>query len=113
MPALTNHSIFRRLQAALPLSTVFHTPWDSIHPAEFTVSGFGRVRAYVFTVTRDRSAGGARPPDEYKIQLIIDGQLRSARGSLDLKGAHTVLLGFSPDFGVLVAWEARLYSNFS
>ena len=113
MPALTNRSIFRRLRAALPRSTVFHTPVDDIHAAEFTVPGFGRVRAYLFTVTRDRSASGARPPGEFKIQLIIKDQVRGTRGSLELQGAYTVLLGFSPDFGVFVGWEARLYSHFA
>lgn len=27
--------------------------------------------------------------------------------------AYTVLLGYSPDFGVFVAWEARLYTSFA
>lgn len=113
MPALSNASLYRRLLAALPEGTEFHTPENAIHPAEFTVPGFGNVRAYLFTVTPDRSASGKRPADEFKIQLIIEGQVRPARGSLELKSAHTVLLGFSPDFGVFVGWEARLYSNFA
>jgi len=67
----------------------------------------------LFTVTRDRSAGGARPLGEFKLQLIIDGQARGDRGSLKLDGAYTVLLGFSPDFGVFVGWEASLYTDFA
>ncbi len=112
MPALSNQSLFRRLRAALPKGTIFHTPPDAIHPAEFAAPGIGNVRAYLFTVTPDRSASG-RPPGEFKIQLIVEGQKRSARGSLDLLGAYTTLLGFSPDFGVFVAWEARLYTDFA
>jgi putative restriction endonuclease len=112
MPALTNESLFRRLWAALPAGTTFRTPENAIHPAEFSIPGFGDVRAYLFTVTRDRSIQG-RPLDEYKIQLIIDGQARRARASLDLHGAYTILLGFSPDFGVFVGWEARLYLGFA
>ncbi len=113
MPALSNVSLCRRIRAALPDGTVFHTPENAIHPTEFTVPGLGRVRAYLFTVTPDRSAPGARPPGEFKIQLIVEGQARSERGSLELGDAHTVLLGFSPDFGVFVGWEARLYSSFA
>ena len=113
MPALTNHSLYRRLRAALPKGTEFHTKVDVIHPAEFTVPGFGRVRAYLFTVTPDRSVPGARPAGEFKLQLIIGGQVRGSRGSLNLKGAYTSLLGFSPDFGVFVGWEASLYLDFS
>lgn len=113
MPALTNHSLFRRLRAALPEGTEFHTAIDIIHPAVFTVPGFGRVRAYLFTLTPDRSTPGARPAGEFKLQLIIGGQVRRSRGSLNLEGAYTVLLGFSPDFGVFVGWEASLYVNFA
>lgn len=113
MPALTNHSLFRRLRAALPDGTEFHTPVDTIHPAEFTVPGFGRVRAYLFTLTPDRSPTGVRPAGEFKLQLIIDGQVRGSRGSLNLDGAYTVLLGFSPDYGVFVGWEASLYVDFA
>lgn len=112
MPALSNASLFKRLRSALPEDTVFHTPENVIHPAEFTVPGIGNVRAYLFTVTRDQSSQG-RPPGEFKIQLIIEGQARSARGSLALQDAYTILLGFSPDFGVFVGWEARLYVSFS
>lgn len=113
MPALSNASLYRRIRAALPEATEFHTPENAIHPAEFTVPGFGTVRAYLFTVTPDRSVPGARPPGEFKMQLIVDGQARSARGSLELRDAYAVLLGFSPDFGVFVGWEARLYSSFA
>lgn len=112
MAALPNTSLYRRLRAALPEGTEFHTPENAIRPAEFTIPGFGNVRAYLFTVTRDRSEAG-RPPDEFKIQLIIEGQARSARGSLNLRDGYTALLGFSPDFGVFVGWEARLYLNFA
>ena len=111
MPALSNASLFRRLQAALPEDTEFRTAENAIHPAEFSISGFGRVRAYLFTVTPDRSAAG-RPADEFKIQLIVEGQSRHERGALELEDAYTVLLGFSPDFGVFVGWESRLYTTF-
>lgn len=97
----------------MPEGTRFDTPADTIHPAVFTVPRFGKVRAYLFTVTRDRSTLGARPAGEFKIQLIVGGQARGDRGGLELDGAYTVLLGFSPDFGVFVGWEAPLYVDFA
>jgi putative restriction endonuclease len=66
----------------------------------------------LFTVTADRSAKG-RPPGEHKIQLIVEGQRRGQAGKLHLGDVHTVLLGFSPDFGVFVGWESRLYTKFA
>jgi putative restriction endonuclease len=113
MPSLTNASLFGRLKSALPPGTNFLTPANAIHPAIFVAPGLGKTRAYLFTVTRDRSEAGKRPAGEFKIQLIIDGQARSARGSLDHDEANTVLLGYSPDFGVFVGWEARLYREFA
>jgi putative restriction endonuclease len=112
LPALSNASLFRRLRAALPAGTAFQTAENATHPAEFSVPGFGNVRAYLFTVTRDRSTAG-RPPGEFKIQLIIEGQARGTRAGLDHADAYTVLLGFSPDFGVFVGWESRLYTRFA
>ncbi|MFN2400674.1 MAG: HNH endonuclease [Gemmatimonadaceae bacterium] len=113
MPALSNTTLFAKLRAALPVSTRFETPLNAIHPAVAVVPGFGRTRFYLWTVTPDRSTPGARPPGEFKIQLIVGGQDRSARGTLDLEGAYTVLLGYSPDFGVFVGWEARIYTDFA
>lgn len=113
MPALTNATLFAKLRAALPAPARFQTPGDQIHPAVAVVPGFGRTRFYLWTVTRDRSVAGARPPGEFKIQLIVEGQERGSRGSLELAGAHTVVLGYSPDFGVFVGWEARIYRDFA
>lgn len=113
MPALTNAILFAKLRAALPATARFQTPTDQIHPAVAVIPGFGRTRFYLWTVTPDRSVPGARPPGEFKIQLIVEGQRRGSRGSLELEGAHTTLLGYSPDFGVFVGWEARLYSDFA
>ncbi len=113
MPALTNTILFAKLKAALPAAARFETPADQIHPAIAVVPGFGRTRFYLWTVTPDRSVVGARPRGEFKIQLIVEGQGRGSRGSLELEGAYTVLIGYSPDFGVFVGWEARIYSDFA
>lgn len=112
MPSLPAATLFTKLRAALPSGTAFETPLGSIRPAECIIPEFGRARFYLFTITPDRSEIGARPPGEYKIQLIIEGQHRPNRGSLNLGEMHTTLLGYSPDFGVFVAWETRLYGDF-
>lgn len=109
MPALSTAVLYTKLQAALPSGTATHSQPNETRPALVDVPGVGLVRAYLWTVTRDLSAPGARPPDEFKIQLILPDQARGARGTLDLSAPLTVLLGYSPDFGVFVAWEARLH----
>ncbi len=113
MPSLPTELLFAKLRAALPNGTAFRTPQNEIHPAECTIPGFGYARFYLFTVTPDRSSIGARPPGEYKIQLIVSGQDRRKRGGLNISRAYTTLLGYSPDFGVFVAWEAGLYVDFA
>lgn len=113
MPALSDHILLSRLSAALPAGTVVESSQGMIHPVLLRVPGFGRVRVYLWTITPDRSAASARPPGEYKIQLIVDGQPRGRRGSIDLSGAYTALLGYSPEFGVFAAWEANRYSDFA
>src|SRR2546426_9233089 len=109
MPALLNETLLGKLRAALPAQTRFETVAASIHPAVALIPGFGRARFYLWTVT---GASGPRPPDEYKIQLIVDGQQRGTRGSLETEGAYSVLLGYSPDYGVFVGWESRLHVKF-
>ncbi len=64
-------------------------------------------------MTPDRSAKGARPAGEHKIQLILPGQKKGTKASLETQGAYTVLLGYSAEFGVFVAWEAPLYQQFA
>jgi putative restriction endonuclease len=113
MPSLSNHTLFSKLRAALPSSARFETPEDAIHPAVAVLPGLGRCCFYLWTVTADRSRPGARPAGEFKIQLIVDGQARGARGSIPTDGALTVLLGYSPDFGVFVGWQASIYSEFA
>jgi len=113
MPALPDHFLHAKLLAGLPAGTTAETPDHRIHPLEANVPGFGPLRAYLWTITADHSAPGARPPGEHKIQLILDDQRRSTRGRLDRGGAYTVLLGFSAEFGVFCAWQAELYSEFA
>lgn len=113
MPALPNRVLRSKLAGALPEGTHFETGPEDVHPAVASVPGVGRVRFYLWTVTADRSAEGARPAGEHKIQLILPGQEKGTKASLETQGAYTVLLGYSADFGVFVAWQASLYQQFA
>jgi len=96
----------------MPVGTRFLST-SGLAPARLNVPAFGGVRVYLWTLTPDRSTAG-RPPGEYKIQIIVDGQSRRSRGQLELdSSAFTALLGYSPDFGVFAAWEAPLYPTFA
>jgi putative restriction endonuclease len=113
MPALQPHVLYARLQAALPAGSTIQSAADETHPMLVDVPGFGPVRAYLWTITRDQSAEGARPPDEFKMQLTHPSWIRGQRHSLDLSAPYlTVLLGYSPDFGVFGGWDARFYTDF-
>jgi len=83
---------------------------ESTHPAEAVVPNIGAVRLYLWTVTHVESQD--RPEDEFKVQLIVPGQARSRQGRLTLSHRATFLLGYSPDYGVFVGWEARLHPRF-
>lgn len=110
MPALPQHVLKAKLAAALPKGTMFLSD-DETRPALATIPDFGRARFYLWTVTHVESSD--RPVDEFKIQLILPGQVRGERDVLDLDAVPTFLLGYSPDFGVFVAWEARFHADFS
>ena len=110
MPGLPQPVLRSKLRAALPTRTRFDND-QSTRPADLTVPGFGAARIYLWTVTTVRSPD--RPPSEYKIEMILPNQARGERGQLDLLGKPTFLLGYSPDFGVFVGWEASKHSDFA
>lgn len=112
MPALPNRVLHAKPRASLSAGSRLDPDGENVHPALGTVAGLGRTRFYLWTVTADRSARG-RPPGEFKIQLILPGQSRHGRGTLENAGAYTVLLGYSPDYGVFVGWQAALYGSFA
>jgi putative restriction endonuclease len=105
--------LWSKLWAALPNGSKALTPAHDVRPLLAEVPSTGTFRIYLWTLTEDRSKGGARPPGEFKIQLIVPGQSPGEYGSLDLAGQPTALLGYSADFGVFVGWEARLYTDFA
>lgn len=113
MPALRNEALWSKLRAALPAGARPRTTSPEVRPAVFKIPKLGTIRIYLWTVTEDRSRPGARPPGEFKIQLIVHDQSRGGRSSLELDHVPTALLGYSPDFGVFVGWEAPLYIDFA
>jgi putative restriction endonuclease len=111
MAGLPQPVLHAKLRAALPVGTTFSTS-DETRPADAKIPRFGIARIYLWTVTHVESSD--RPPDEFKIQLILPGQTRKKRGTLEMsRKESTFLLGYSPDYGVFVGWEARLHSDFS
>ena len=70
-----------------------------------------RIRLYIFNATRPP---GGRPLGEHKVQLIVPGQERGARGSFDQSGGRIVLLaGYAAEENVYILWDAGLYSDFA
>lgn len=74
------------------------------------------VKAYIFNCT---CPPGARTIDEYKIQLIIDGQKRGERGRFDdSDGRNILIIGYAdplddPDDGIWVLFEAAQHMEFA
>ncbi len=112
MPALSAETLWAKVTAVLPVEAVVRTGPADVRPGMVDLPGLGPFRIYVWTLTEDRSSEG-RPPGEFKIQLILPGQAAGERGSLELNDMAAALLGYSPDYGVFVGWEARLYTDFA
>lgn len=108
MPAEQQRALANRLRMALGLPGA---PGSHCRPFEFMLNG-ENFRAYVWTCTPDRSAHG-RPEGEYKIQLILPGQARPTRGDFDFHSSRVALMGYSPDAGVFVVWDATKHRRFS
>jgi putative restriction endonuclease len=113
MPSLPQPVLFRKIREALPPTTVIKSPTNDTRPTDVTIPSVGPVRIYLWTLTNVAAHLGYRSPDEFKIELILPDQPRGRRGELILAGPQmTVLLGYSPDYGVFVAWEASLHRAF-
>ncbi len=75
-----------------------------------------KLRIYVFNCT---CPPGGRALDEYKIQMIIEGQKRGERGALDASDGRTVLIiGYASPFndvidGVYVIWDTNYHMEFA
>ncbi len=75
-----------------------------------------KLRVYIFNCT---CPPGGRALDEYKVQLIIEGQKRGERGHLDLSDERfLIIIGFASPFeeksdGVYVMWDPTYHSDFA
>ena len=70
-----------------------------------------KVRVYIYNATYPP---GGRAMGEHKVQLIVPGQERGARGNFDAsEGRIPLLLGYRPDLGIFMLWDAELYVDFA
>lgn len=80
-------------------------------PFRLSLAGFGSLVFYAFNLT---SPPGGRPIGEYKIQLIVPGQARGARGWLEFSsGAITILIGWAQEEKIFAMWDAYARESFS
>lgn len=70
-----------------------------------------KLRVYMYNATYPP---GGRTMGEHKIQLIVPGQERGARGNFDSSGGRIpLLIGYRPDLRVFMLWDAELYVDFA
>lgn len=75
-----------------------------------------KLRIYVFNCT---CPPGGRALDEYKIQMIIEGQRRSERGRIDTDDDRIpLIIGYACPFdddtdGVYVIWDTSFHTEFA
>jgi hypothetical protein len=75
-----------------------------------------RLRVYLFNCT---NPPGGRALDEYKVQVILPGQKRAERASLDYSDNRMpllvayVCLSDNSDEGVFVLWDSYIHADFS
>lgn len=72
-----------------------------------------KLRVYLFNCT---NPPGGRALDEYKFQVILPGQIRGQRASMDYSGGRTPILAAYVNEGadgVFVLWDANKHEDFS
>ena len=80
----------------------FEVDIDTLYPK--------RLRVYLYNATYPP---GGRTLGERKIQLIVPGQPRGARGDFDNSDGRLVfLVGYESDVEVFILWDAGTYRNF-
>lgn len=70
----------------------------------------GPVRIYSWTVTPDDSTRG-RPIGEHKCQMTVPGKQKGARIELEMDDTPTIIVSYSPLYGVYALWESRYHQN--
>lgn len=109
MAQLSSDRLTKLLISALPGARAEPSP-NAPKPVILDVPNLGRIRFYVWTTTPDASRSG-RPLGEHKSQIIIPGTNRGSKQHLELDELPTFLLGYSPFYGVFVAWEAKRHQD--
>lgn len=111
MPALSKEQIHRRVLESLGPDGLTSGPLAAI-PFLIELDGLVPLAVYAFTIT---DPPGGRDADELKIQLIVPGQGRGERGTLEEPDDDTflILLGYSQKYDVFVLWDAYLHRDFA
>jgi hypothetical protein len=117
MPSLANErlsveDLHRTFLRALNGLVIAHTDLD-IKPLEVDLKSPlpPRLRVYMYNATYPP---GGRAMGEHKIQLIVPGQERGARGNFDASdGRIPLLVGYRPDIQIFMLWDAEMYVDFA
>ena len=115
MPAnerLSVEELHRRFLDALPETVLSHSD-PAIKPLEVDLKSPlpPKLRVYMYNATYPP---GGRKMGEHKIQLIVPGQERGARGNFDgVGGRIPLLVGYRPDLAIFMLWDAELYLDFA
>lgn len=109
MAQLSSERLTKLLLSALP-GAVAEPGANAPKPVVLNIPDLGRVRFYVWTTTPDASQSG-RPVGEHKSQIIIPGTARGSAQHLELGDIPTFILGYSPFYGVFVAWQADRHQD--
>jgi hypothetical protein len=109
---LSVEELHRTFLDALSGSVIAHTDLE-IKPLEVDLKSPypPRLRVYMYNATYPP---GGRTMGEHKIQLIVPGQERGARGNFDSAcGRIPLLVGYRPDLKIFMLWDAELYVDFA
>lgn len=109
MAQLSSQRLTQLLLSALAGAREEPSP-NAPKPIILNVPNLGRIRFYLWTTTPDASRTG-RPQGEHKSQIIIPGTARGTAQHLDLGDIPTFILGYSPFYGVFIAWEAARHQD--
>jgi putative restriction endonuclease len=109
MAQLSSDRLTKLLLSALPGAREEPSP-NAPKPVILNIPNLGRIRFYLWTTTPDASRTG-RPLGEHKSQIIIPGTDRGSKQHLDLGDIPTFILGYSPFYGVFVAWQADRHQD--
>jgi hypothetical protein len=111
MPALEKGDLHQAVLDALDNEVDSHGAVDAV-PFLIKPKRVVQLAIWAFTVT---SPPGGRHPLESKIQIMVPGQARGERGSFQSQDDDTfpVLLGYKPEEGIFVLWDAYKHADFA